>query len=379
MDIKVTFYDKLKELVDKDSALNNAIINSDYDKFKKVLENNPGTLNSRHDKLRQEVVTRKNLNLEEKANQFCIQSEIKFQAEKNNAKFYVSENSLHTENPTQTLKDYLNDDKPSFKEPIIHYINQGADIKLLTKESLDKKLHDLSFKGYGMSKIAESDKIVIIDYAKNYAIKTNNLEAYKHLEKEFGISDSIKEGKKQGEYELHFIQKNGSNDIKNYLERMYSLQENKATDNSIKLDQTALNKQLDDALTFGKLDKIKPLIVAGADDKIITAEKLSKLEGGKFFEVITSVKEAIAEREINTKSITSEQNNNLINAVENKDALKAFSAIKNGADVTILEDKHYINFESELEKKKFNETLITAINETKNNSQSHSNESGLSI
>ncbi len=170
MDIKVTFYDKLKELVDKDSALNNAIINSDYDKFKKVLENNPGTLNSRHDKLRQEVVTRKNLNLEEKANQFCIQSEIKFQAEKNNAKFYVSENSLHTENPTQTLKDYLNDDKPSFKEPIIHYINQGADIKLLTKESLDKKLHDLSFKGYGMSKIAESDKIVIIDYAKNYAI-----------------------------------------------------------------------------------------------------------------------------------------------------------------------------------------------------------------
>lgn len=365
MDMKVTFYDKLKELVDKDSALNNAIINSDYDKFKKVIESNPGTLNSRHDKLRQEVVVRKNLNLEEKANQFCIQSEIKFQAEKNNAKFYVSENSLHTNNPTQTLKDYLNDDKPSFKEPIIHYINQGADIKLLTKESLDKKLHDISFKGYGMSKIAESDKIVIIDYAKNYAIKTNNLEAYKHLEKEFGISDSIKEGKKQGEYELHFVEKNGSNDIKTYLDRMYSLQENKTTDISLKLDQADLNKQLDDALSYGKLDKIKPLIIAGADDKIITAEKLSKLEGGKFFEVITSVKEAIAEREINTKEITTKQNNNLISAVENKDALKAFSAIKNGADVTILEDKHYSNFDSELEKKKFNETLISAINENK--------------
>lgn len=378
-DLNISYLDRLKELVNKDVALQNAIIDSNYKKVNETLTNHPEILSNKHEKLREAVLVAKSelLTPIDKENHYFIKTDISHLAEQNYSSDWVNRNKLTTGDHNEDLKNYLSVNQPSFKEPIIHYIKNGADIKQLTKEQLDAKLYDLNIKDFGGKKFAEDDKMAVIEYARIHAIKTDNLEAYKHLEKEFGISNNIKEGTLAGKLEVQYIKANGSTKILNYADSLNKINNfSHSESNNIdlnnndgagkKLNTVEQNVKLKTAINNKDIPGIKDAVINGADVKLINKENLKHLDPKEQLAVYTAANEAKEVRNDNIHktakfAVNSDLNKELKKAVLEKDATKAFNLIKQGADTKTLTTDDFKNHNVK-EKKEMEEAIIKAVN-----------------
>ncbi len=307
-DLKISCLSRVKALVNNDIALQNGLIAADYKKVNDTLTKHPEILSNRHEKLHDSVLTAKGNSLtpEQKENHHFIKIDIAYLAEKNYSADWVNRNQLTTGNHNEDLKNYLSVNEPSFKEPIIYYINKGADIRQLTKAQLDSKLYDISIKDFGGKKFAEDDKAAVIKCAKIHAVKTDDIEAYKHLEKEFGITQDIKEGKLNGKLEILYMRANDSlkilkyADSLNHIKSSHDESKNINLENNIgagnKLNTVEENKKLKAAIENKNIDGIKNAILNGADVKIVNKENLAHIELKDQLEIYTAAKEAKAKR-----------------------------------------------------------------------------------
>ena len=376
-DLKITYLNRVKALVNNDIALQNGIIQGDYKKVNETLTNHPEILSNKHEKLRDAVLAANGNSLtpEQKENHHFIKTDIAHLAEKHYSSDWVNRNQLTTGNHNEDLKNYLSVNEPSFKEPIIHYISNGADIKQLTKEQLDSKLYDVNVKDFGGKKFAEDDKSAVIEFAKNHAIKTDNLEAYKHLEKEFGIAQDIKEGNLSGKLDMLYMKVNESSKILEYSNSLnnkfsYTESQNINLENTVgasnKLNIVEQNQKLKTAIDSKNINGIKDAILNGADVKIINRDNLKHIDPKDQLEVFNAAKEAKLQRNANIDQSAKFENKPDLNkelqkAVINKEATTAFNLIKQGADTKSLTKDDFKNYSSS-EKKEMEEAIIKAVN-----------------
>jgi len=370
---KISYIDRIKGLVDKSQALVNGVIQNDFNKVKNVLDEAPGLLTGKHLQLSEMLGERKTLTPEQQIQASVIKSELNYVAEKNYAEFYVNKNNLSIDNPNEALKHELSIDPPTHKEPIIHYLAKGGDITLLTNDNLNKKIQDLSIGEIGGRKIIEKDKEILVNFAAYEAIKRNDVTAYKHLDKEFNITDGIKSGLSSGVEHKALIEAHKADKILNYvselaignknsLNEFALLREDLRTDNtqqnSNKLDALAKTKELIVAISNKNIKGITKAVVEGADHKLIDYKQhIQNLDPKDQMEIMYAVKNGIQER--NAKFDFS-RTIDLQAAAVKGDALKAYNAITNGADPKGITKGTYSHLGPD-ERKAFENAIVKAV------------------
>ncbi len=379
----ISYAERLKAIVNKEQTLINGIIRHDYQKVKKILEKDFGVLTSKHLQLAEYVSGEKNLSEKESLNSSLIRTELNHLAEKNYAEFYVIKNNLVTENQTVALKDELSIDPPSHKEPLIYNISKGADINFLTKEGVDKKLHDLLISEVGGRRILEKDKETLIRFATIEAIKRDDLPAFKHLEREFNISENIKLNLSSGIELKEFIKQNsqkintyvsaleqmGSESISEFKKITEETRSDNSLQNSVKLDTIKKTKELITAIQNLNKDKIIVALKEGADSKLVDYNKhVNFLSSKEQVFIAEAVKVGIAERnklipEHLKYKFDFAKTLDLQKAAIKGDALKAYNAIKNGADPSGITKNNYNHLDSDA-KRAFENAILKAFNET---------------
>lgn len=334
--MELTYSDRLKAIYDKEQSLSNAIIKGDYARVKEITDKDPQILTDKHIRLNNNLTD--SSTPEYAASRSDISNELNYKALINSSTYYTERNELHRGNPTENLKTELSSKDPSHKEPIVYHLKNGADPKLITKENIERKLDDLNIKDYAGYKIAEDDQKEIVKFATIHAIKTNNVGALKDLEKEFAISKEIYVSEA-------FIKNNCNKETFNYLRdtSIITPKDDLSTGfiSEQKLKILSETKQLEVAISRGNIDKVKEHIIAGADPKIITEKSLRHLDPNIQMDVFIAKNEAINLR--NSKipehakfDLKKEQNEKLKDAILNNEPLKAYNAIKSGADPASL-------------------------------------------
>ena len=348
--MELSYSDRLKAIYDKEQSLNNAIVDANFNKVNSILKNNPEILTDKHVRLNEllkDSSTPESLHL-----RLDISEDLNYYSHINSSSYYTERNNLHTGNPTENLKTELNSKDPSHKEPIIYHIKNGANLTLITKENIEKKLDDISLKNYAGYKIAEADQSSIIKFATIHAIKTNNIEALKNLEKEFNISREIFVSQ-------NYIKQNSNTETTNYT-KSTNLNEFKSNSeqpiiSELRLKQLSANKSLEIALSRGNIQKVKEAIIIGADEKLINLKSIKHLDPQDQMAMMIATKEGneIREKQIPESArfkLKEEHNQKLKDAVLNYEPLKAYNAIKNGADISILKQEDFKHLNSIQEK-----------------------------
>lgn len=376
--MEITYSDRLKAIYDKEQALSNAITSANFEKVNAILKQTPEILTDKHVRLNelmkdsstQEVLsTRQN-----------ISEDLNYYSQINSATYYTERNNLHLGNPTENLKAELDSRDPSHKEPIIYHLKNGADITLITKENIERKLDDISLKNYAGYKIAERDQTEIIKFATIHAIKTNNIVGLKHLEKEFGISREIY-------LSDNYIKQNSNLVTTNYTRgtNINELKDNHEQPiiSELKLKQLTENRNLEINLSKGNIEKVKEAILNGANEKFVNSNSVKHLDPQDQMGMLFAAKEAVEAR---AKLIPKEarfelkedQNKILKEAIKNNELLKASNAIKNGADISTLKQddfKHLNAVQEKIIKIELQKALNSVTNKHSNSINLNQNQS----
>lgn len=402
--MEITYVDKLKSIFDKDIALNNSIIEADYGKFQKIVDKNPEILAVKHSKILETLKTGAAKKQAPKMLAYdAMERDISHRANLQYAQHWIKQNGLALDDnkgftAKSVLQEYLNNDKPSFKEPIIAYIKEDiTNIKELTAEKLDRKLDDISLSNFGGKKITEVDKEAVIRFATVECIKSNDVELYKHLDKEFNI---VRNGMTAGlmAEDLNYIAQNAGKNSELYKyhdakgKEIYN-----SKDFTIPLEKTQINTgiisaqklnvveqttRLESAMKASDYVEIRKAIISGADERVITKESLREFDTKTQVGIWMAKQEAVSVRnaslpEGSQYKINEEKNYNLKVAFFTQDAPRVAKAIKEGADPAALREIPTAH----MDKKLLNELHIAvnnAVNQ-KSNTQTKDNNIGSSL
>ncbi len=368
--MELSYSDRLKAIYDKEQALSNAIVEANFSKVSSILKDSPEILTDKHVRLNE--LLKDSSTPEALLKRLDIGEDLNYYSQLNAATYYTERNNLHLGNPTESLAAELNSKDPSHKEPIIYHLKNGADISLITKESIERKLDDISLKNYAGYKIAEMDQTEIIKFATIHAIKTNNVPALRSLEKEFEISRNVY-------LSDDYIKQNSNMVTTNYTRGtiINEFKENQEQPivSELRLKQLNENRSLEIALSRGNIDGIKKAIVNGADESLVNLKSIKHLDNQDQMFVILAAKEAKEERakkipEAARFDLKEEQNKLLKDAVKSNEPLKAYNAIKNGADIKVLKTDDFSHL-NKIQANSLKLELQRAVNENTNNT-SHS-------
>lgn len=366
--MELTYKERLQAIYSKEQALSNAIVDANFSKVNSILKDHPEILTDKHIRLNE--MLKDSSTPESLALRQDISEELNYYSQINSASYYTERNSLHIGNPTENLAAELSSKDPSHKEPIIYHLKNGADLALITKENIERKLDDISLKNYAGYKIAERDQIEIIKFATIHAIKTNNIEALKNLEKEFNISREIYLSDNYIKANCSLVTTNYTRGTNlSYLKNSYD----QPIISELKLKQLDENRKLEIALSRGDVNGVKKAIVDGADERLINLKSIKHLDPQDQMGMMLATKEGREERakkipDAARYEIKEEQNQLLKDAVKNNDALKAYNAVKNGADIKCLKSDDFKHL-NQIQEKALKIELQKALNENASQAQ----------
>ncbi len=391
MEYDVNLLDKIKSIADKELAFNNAIKELNYQKVKSVLEKNPEFLLPKHVSLVENIAANKDLTLTDKENLNLINKEVNYQSEKLYAGYYAYANDLKFDNANIAMRSELSTDPPCNKEPLIHYIANGADVTMLNNENLNKKLQDLAIYEIGGKKVLEQDKKELIQFATLTAIKNDDIGAYKHLDKEFDIKMIFNE-------DLHSVYKyaslNQANDIKEHitpqlqLNGLYKtpidLENDNSFKNKTKIESVLETKKLIVAIENNNVPQIEKAVSNGANvsyNKI--HQSINKLDDEAKSKVVFTIYNGVKERNDKLPSnlkwkFDFKETLKLQEAAVKGNAISAYNAIKNGADTKGITKENYNHLPSS-DKKLFENAIYKAVNELSNRSLDIKNNNNLKL
>lgn len=357
--MEIDIKDRLKSIVNKETAFLNAIKSLDYDKVNSLLKTNPEFLLPKHVVLVDDIYNNKindnNPQLDKDLNNLnLISKEVNYTAEKNYSNFYAYANKLEFDNPNLALRTELSTDPPCNKEPLIHYISKGADVTMLTNENLNKKLQDLAIYDLGGRKVLDRDKEEVINFAVVTAIKNDDIGAFKYLDKEFKIleknnlNSSLKESLSLDVYAVN----NKAEKISSYITELKNNNELKTGSNvvleksdldnnyssQVKLKTALETKKLIEGIERVDLNKISKAISEGANVNYSRInESINKLDEESKQKIHMTVFESIKDRNKNLPEelqykFDFKETIKLQNAAIKGNAIEAYNAIKNGGD-----------------------------------------------
>lgn len=365
--MEITYSDRLKAIYDKEQALSNAIVNANFEKVNLILKQSPEILTDKHVRLNE--LMKDSSTPEVLSSRLNISEDLNYYSQINSASYYTERNNLHLGNPTESLKTELNSKDPSHKEPIIYHLKNGADLSLITKENIEKKLDDFKLNNFAGYKIAERDQVDIVKFATIHAIKTNNVEALKSLEKEFNISREIY-------LSDTYIKQNSNLVTTNYtrgtdINRLKDYSEQPIV-SELRLKQLNENRSLEIALSRGRVEDVKQAIINGADEKLVNSKSVKHLDPQDQIGMLKGREQALEIRNSNIDSsakfsINQNQNEILKKAIHENNALKAYNAVKNGADIGTLKKSDFKHL-NPLQEKALLVEMQKAINENTSNS-----------
>lgn len=198
-----------------------------------------------------------------------IDLDFRYITRKNDANVYMlsSENQIMAKNVNDTLRFEMSNNLPPDYQKIIYCIENGADIKLLNKQGIERKL--------GQKAIIErvGDKVHVADHFKsfnNYLIShvRNNdvgIAEIKYLDNHFHILSEIENGSVEGKQLQHYIQKGGNDVLTEHVNNIVKVsQGNKENYEYSILKRVEKTIELKSAIENNETHKIRNLVKEGA-------------------------------------------------------------------------------------------------------------------